>query len=359
MAVTKLFYIGSELASAPPYTKRFFVDTSGKRAYLSMGTSASADWSEIQMTQRSASAFTTSQTLVVGDNGKILVFSGASLAVTLPASSTLTAGWKVSIVNENAFVSQSDSATLHTTTSATTPLGQRNLLIKRAGTDKVNGVATEFQGVSLVCPPRECVDIWYTSSGQFEASPSTTVGWKDLPKSPSTLGANAKDPIESTIDSSFMRALEFTDANSGSEKEVYYSLHLNHDYVLGTKVYPHVHWNSGNTTAGSLIGWVWIYSAVKGHSQQAMNTTGTTIKASTKLSGTPYMHYVTEVADADAIPPTNLEPDTNIYFKLFRDSAGANNTGDNCTTSAWLTFVDAHYLSTDGGTPLKAPPFYL
>ena len=49
MAVTKLFYIGAELASAPPFTKRFFVDTTGKRCYLSLGTAAATDWAEIKL----------------------------------------------------------------------------------------------------------------------------------------------------------------------------------------------------------------------------------------------------------------------------------------------------------------------
>ena len=356
MAITKLFYVGSELASAPPYTKRFYVDMAGKKCYLSMGTAAATDWAEIQMVQRTAPSFTSDQTLVAADIGKILVFSGASLDVTLPAGSTLTPGWKVTIVNENTFISQADSATIHTTTVTATPIGQRNLLIKRASTDTINGVSTEFHGVALIVPPRECVDIWYTTSGQFEASPSTTIGWRDNPTTPATLGANANDPTESAIGTSFMRGWEFTNATVGNEKEVYFSIHINHDYVLGTKIYPHIHWNSGNVVTSTSVRWGFQYNAVKGHGQQAMNPTGTTIYALGTLNGTPYTHYVTEVSEADAIPATNLEPDTNIYFRAFRDSA---NGADTCTTSAWISFVDVHYLSTEGGTPLKAPPFYL
>lgn len=77
------------------------------------------------------------------------------------------------------------------------------------------------------------------------------------------------------------------------------------------------------------------------------------------LNGTPYTHYVTEVSDADAIPPDEIEPDTNINVRLYRDSANVGGSGDDTTTSIWISFVDAHYLSTDGGTPNKAPPFYL
>jgi hypothetical protein len=90
-----------------------------------------------------------------------------------------------------------------------------------------------------------------------------------------------------------------------------------------------------------------------------MPVSGTIVSAGTTLSGTPYMDYITEVADGQAIPATNLEPDTVIDFKFYRDSANLNGTGDNTVTSAFLKFVDLHYLSTDGGTPLKVPPFYL
>lgn len=359
MAVTKLFYIGAELVSAPPFTKRFYVDTTGKKCYLSMGTATATDWAEIQMVQRTATSFTTDQTLVAGDNGKILVFSGTSLDVTLPAGSTLSPGWKVTIVNENSFVSQADSATIHTTTVAATPIGQRNLLIKRASSDTVNGVSTQLHGVALIVPPRECVDIWYTSSGQFEASPSTSVGWKDNPSEVNTHGASSKDPTETPIDASFVRGLEFNDANAGSEKEVYYDIHINHDYVLGTKAYLHVHGFIGNSTATTVVGIGFQYAVTKGHQQQALSLAGTTVYASATLTGTPYMHYVIEVSDANAVPATNLEPDSLISVRCFRDSADAGGSGDNTTSSFWIKKVDCHYLSTDGGTPLKAPPFYL
>ena len=359
MAVTKLFYIGTELSSAPPFTKRFFVDTTGKKAYLSLGTTVASDWAEIQMVQKSATSFSTNQTLVNADNGKVLVFSGTNLTMTLPLGSTLSPGWKVTIVNENAFVSQTDSATIHTTTASATPIGQRNLLVQRASTDTLNGVSTQLHGVALVVPPKGCADIWYTSAGKFEVSPSTTVGWRDNPTDVSTLGASAKDPIESPIDASFVRGWELTDVGASSEKEVYYDIHINHDYVMGTKAYLHVHGFIGNSTALTTVGIGFQYAVTKGHQQQALSLAGTTVYASAILTGTPYTHYVIEVSDANAVPATNLEPDSLISVRCFRDSANTGGSGDNTTSSFWIKKVDCHYLSTDGGTPLKTPPFYL
>jgi len=359
MATTKLFYIGSELASAPPFLRRFYIDDAGKRCYISLGTATASDWSEIQMVKKPAVSHTTSQTLTADDNGRILVFLGDDLGITLPASASLPVGWRTTIVNENPFVSQVDSATPHSLSVTDKPVGLKNLLVSRSGSDLVNGIGTQLHGFSLIIPPRECVDIWLTSSGEFGISASTTVGWRDLPTTPIGNALGGREPSFLQVETSFMYGLRFTDAGAGSEKLLYYSIHINHDYVMGTRVYPHVHWLSGNVVTTTTVGWAWEYAAVKGHGQQALPVSGTITTAATALNGIPYIHYVTEVSDANAIPATNLEPDTVIYFKFLRDSASAYGTGDNCVTSVWVTFVDAHYLSTDGGTPLKSPPFYL
>ena len=47
MAITKLFYVGSELSAAPPFANRFFSDLAGKRVYFSVGTADLTDWREV------------------------------------------------------------------------------------------------------------------------------------------------------------------------------------------------------------------------------------------------------------------------------------------------------------------------
>lgn len=331
--------------------------TAGQILTATSGTAAT--WQTPVAAPRSATSKTADYSLLVGDDRKILVISGDSIDITLPASGTLTAGWSVTLVNENAFVSQADSATIHTTTAANTPIGKKNVLVSRAGSDLLSGASTQYHGVALIIPPKECVDIVYTSSGNFTAYPSTTVGWKDNPSDISTLGAAAKDPSETPIDASFVKGWEFNDANAGSEKEVYYDIHINHDYVMGTRAYLHVHGFTGNTTATTVLGIGFQYAVTKGHQQQALSLAGTTVYASATLTGTPYTHYVIEVSDANAVPATNLEPDSLISVRCFRDSANSGGSGDNTTSSFWMKKVDCHYLSTEGGTPLKAPPFFL
>lgn len=323
---------------------------------LTATSGSAATWQNAVAAPRSAVAKTADYALLVGDDRKIIVISGDSIDITLPASATLTIGWSVTLVNENAFVSQSDSATIHTTTAANTPIGKKNVLVSRAGSDLLNGASTQYHGVALIVPPKECVDIVYTSSGNFVAYPSTTVGWKDNPLEASSLGVGSKDPAETAVGAAFYRGLEFDDAAVSFEKEVYGRIHINHDYVLGTKLYLHVHFDSGNTSSTDVVRWGFQYTAAKGHGQQAFSPAGTTVYANQTLNGTPYMHYVTEVSDADAVAATNLEPDTIVKVRYFRNSS---NAADTFIGSVWLDKVDGHYLSTEGGTPLKAPPFYL
>jgi hypothetical protein len=358
-STTRLFYGDLDITSAPPSERRILLESTEKTAYFSFGTTSPEDWKEVQMKKRTAVHETTSRTLTADDEAKVLVFNGDNIGITLPNSSTIAPGWRVTIVNENMYVSQADSAIVHSLSPANKEIGKRNLVVSRVSSDTLNGIGTNLRGFCLIIPPKEVIDIWLTSSGEFAAAQSSTVGWRDLPSAPIGSVFGGREPAFSQIGSSFLYALRFTDAGSGAEKTVFYSSHINHDYVMGSRVYPHVHWNPGDTVATTVVGWAWEYAIVKGHGQQAIPLTGTICTASTTLSGTPYVDYISEVSDANSLPATNLEPDACIHFRLIRDSANTYGSGDTTTTSAYLQFVDLHYLSTLGGTPLKVPPFYL
>ena len=106
----------------------------------------------------------------------------------------------------------------------------------------------------------------------------------------------------------------------------------------------------------ALFNKIWEKLQKEGHQQQAMDPTGLTVYVDKTLTGTPYLHYVSELSDADAVPATNLEPDTLISVRMFRNSSHANDT---LTTSVWVFFLDFHYLSSEGGTINKAPNFFV
>ncbi len=296
---------------------------------------------------------TADKTLTANDYGKVFVISGNDIDITLPASSSLPPGWMVTLHNDNS----TNGATAHASASANTPFGQKVARIVRQGSDTLMGQSTQLHGAATLLGARTTMDVWLSASGAFGCTSSDRIGWKDLVSDPVPHGTTTKDPAETAIGGSFYRALEFDNAVLANEKEVYVAFHINHDYMMGTRVYPHVHWTPGNVTDNTkAVRWGFQYAVAKGHQQQAWSTTGTTAYVTQSATSTAYMHQVAELSDADAIPATSLEPDSVILMRIFRNSSDA---ADTLTGSAWVVTVDCHYLADRHATPNKAPGFYV
>jgi hypothetical protein len=135
--------------------------------------------------------------------------------------------------------------------------------------------------------------------------------------------------------------------------EIYCEWHVDHDYMPGTALYPHIHWSTPSTNIG-VVRWGVEYSVAKGHQQAAFPTT-TTIYIEQTTTGTAYMHYIAEASEANAIPGLNIEPDTVIIARVFRDGANANDTLE---ANVFGLCVDMHYLADRYATPNKVPNFY-
>lgn len=138
-------------------------------------------------------------------------------------------------------------------------------------------------------------------------------------------------------------------------EDMYIQIHIKHDIKLGTLVYPHIHWSPGNSTGTGTVRWGFEYSVAKGHQQQAFPAT-TTVYVEQAAVGTAYMHMIGETSETDAIPSTNIEPDSMVLFRIFRDAAHANDT---FTGDAFGIQVDLHYQREFVGTPNRSPDFYL
>lgn len=148
-----------------------------------------------------------------------------------------------------------------------------------------------------------------------------------------------------------IHAYNFADATL---TEAFANFHVDHDYAMGTALYPHIHW-AVNSTATGTVRWGIEYTTAKGHGQAAFGAT-TTVYVEQAADGTPYKHYVAEVSLADAIPGTNIEPDTLILCRFFRDGEHANDTlADDC----FVFCVDMHYQADKATTPNKAPDFFV
>jgi hypothetical protein len=136
------------------------------------------------------------------------------------------------------------------------------------------------------------------------------------------------------------------------------AFHINHDYALGTPIYPHVHWiNAAAAPNTGNVRWGFEYAVAKGHNQQAFPMLATTTAYVTQACpSTRYQHNIAELALADAVPATNLEVDSIVYMRIFRDAADG---ADTCTDPVFLLAADCHYQSNTIATKNKSPNFYV
>lgn len=141
---------------------------------------------------------------------------------------------------------------------------------------------------------------------------------------------------------------------AGQLTEVSATFHIDHDYALGTNLYLHAHWSVTGTGIGTAR-WGFEYSVAKGHQQQGFSAP-VTVYVEQTTTGTAYMHYVAEVSDGDAINGVtyDIEPDTLIIVRCFRDGGHVNDT---LAADAFGLCLDLHYQADKNTTPYKRPDF--
>lgn len=137
-------------------------------------------------------------------------------------------------------------------------------------------------------------------------------------------------------------------------QQVWVDFHIPHDIALGTKIYPHVHWCPVDNDAGT-VRWGIEYYIAKGHGQQIFTNPVTIYMNETFTSNNQWRHYVTECSDAQAILSTDIEPDSVIKCRVFRDASHSLDTY-NDRVHAWQ--ADIHYQVARIGTRHKAPDFF-
>ena len=140
---------------------------------------------------------------------------------------------------------------------------------------------------------------------------------------------------------------------AGQMTQAFAVFHIDHDYKLGTAIYPHVHWSPTGTTAGT-VRWGLEWTFAKGHQQMAFPAPTLVYTEQTSLE-VPFMHYVSEVSDANVIPGTNIETDGLILMRVFRDGAHVDDTFDG---DVFGLCVDLHYQVDHYATIGKSPPFF-
>lgn len=140
---------------------------------------------------------------------------------------------------------------------------------------------------------------------------------------------------------------------AASMNEVWITFHVDHDYANGTAIYPHVHFSPTTTSTGTVV-WGFEYSIALGHDQEAFPATSTIYKHYNIASNKQYQHLIAEVSDDDAPLKANLEPDSLILMRVFRDGGAA---ADDFPDAVTAFTVDIHYKATRFATKNKAPDF--
>lgn len=177
----------------------------------------------------------------------------------------------------------------------------------------------------------------------------TALGWRDNIVQLDTQPGNPDAPSLNM----FRDGIHAYNFFAGQMSEAFASFHVDHDYAMGTALYPHIHWAITGTQTGT-IRWGVEYTLAKGHQQMAFGPT-TTVYVEQAADGTAYKHMIAEVSAGNAIPGTNVEPDTLILCRFFRDGEHANDTLD---ADAFVFCVDLHYQAERATTPNKAPNFF-
>jgi hypothetical protein len=197
--------------------------------------------------------------------------------------------------------------------------------------------------------------IFGSNSKMYIRSGDTNVfGWRDL-KSEFVVRATtgSGNPTFGTLTGlGGMQGLIFS---SSSMNQVWANYHIDHDYAMGTPIYPHIHWMPLTTALGT-VRWGIEYTVAKGHQQSQgskfQNTT-TVFVTQSITQNSQNVHFVAEVSDADAIPADLIEPDTVIKIRFFRDAANDTYSGN---VHAWQG--DLHYMVGQNATVNKAPNFF-
>lgn len=178
--------------------------------------------------------------------------------------------------------------------------------------------------------------------------PVGTYGFRDLVGNIVVKGTGANDPTWA----SFVGGINAYSFSATTMKEVWLTFHIDHDYAPGTPIYLHTHWSTTGTNTG-VCRWGFEYTVAKGHQQQVFPAT-TTVYVEQAGSGQALRHMIAEIVLDDAVPSTNLEPDTLLLVRCFRDAA---NGADTLSDAAFLLTMDCHYQVDGISTKNRAPNF--
>jgi hypothetical protein len=155
-------------------------------------------------------------------------------------------------------------------------------------------------------------------------------GWADLLCDINVRGTGATDPNYNVTFAPF-RAYQFTVGD-----EVWFNIHIPHDYKWGTPVYFHAHWLA-NTASTNTVTWRFSYSYAKGYGVSQFPA-ATVVDVTQAHSGVAWTHMIAEPPEGSGIMITDIEPDGIIMVNMKLQT-------NNLPVDPYCIFADLHYYS--------------
>lgn len=129
---------------------------------------------------------------------------------------------------------------------------------------------------------------------------------------------------------------------------VYFTAHVDHDWLVDSLAYFHVHWSPSGTNAQP-VRWEVNYTIAKGHQQAAFPEEGQIILTQTP-EGTAWTHQIVE----DTTGFSLVETDSLVLFEVKRITNGGVDNTDNI----FMLTCDLHYQVGQYATPSRSPDFF-
>jgi len=131
---------------------------------------------------------------------------------------------------------------------------------------------------------------------------------------------------------------------SGTD-ESFFSIHILHDLKKNTELTFHVHWSHIIAAPSGSVKWGIEYTTARGYGIDAFPAT--TTLSSTQAAGPQYQHHITDDDDMTVTIDRNIEPDSLILGRLYRDAGDA---ADTFAEDAYVLNMDLHYQKGQLGT---------
>ncbi len=163
-----------------------------------------------------------------------------------------------------------------------------------------------------------------------------------------SLGKGATPPdLANLRDDLYLNAFAGT---GGTTEEGFFTLHIRHGIKAGSTPTFHVHWTHNQADPSGNVKWHIDYSAAKGYGVSTYSA-ATTI-TTTQTAAAQYTHHITDDDDMPITPITEIEPDSVLVCRIYRDPAA-----DTFEADAFLIHIDMHYERDKRGTPERNRPF--